>query len=113
MNKLSPNSQPTPRRGHSLVRIGSLVYLFGGDASGACSDDVWAFDAAQDAWIQIKPNGEVPPARYGHSAIAISTGFVIFGGKNPQQRRLLDDVWLYDCTSDTWKKLLVSQEAPS
>lgn len=50
-NKLSLNSQPSARRGHSIVRVGSLLYLFGGDASGACSDDVWAFDAAQDAWM--------------------------------------------------------------
>ncbi|KAL8880374.1 MAG: hypothetical protein Q9198_002200 [Flavoplaca austrocitrina] len=66
---------PGARAGHSVVAIGSKIYLFGGrDAEEKPIDEkgkVWVFDTDTLAWniVELTDSLGAPKARYGHGAI--------------------------------------------
>lgn len=49
----------------------------------------------------MKQNTTKPEPRYGHSACAIGSGFVLYGGKL-SDGSLSSELWLYDVVLNTW-----------
>jgi hypothetical protein len=90
---------PFARNGHSLLRdpAGKRIILFGGAAGiGREFSDTWELrlDSARCCrFNEVHPQGIVPPARWGHTAVLRDTGreMVVFGGSN--SGRVLCDVW--------------------
>lgn len=48
------------------------------------------------------PEEQKPPPRYGHSACAVSQGFVLYGGKL-QNGSLANDLWYYNVQTRQWQ----------
>lgn len=66
---------PAGREGHTMMSIGSKVYIFGGvNHAGDILDDLWSFSAysavaGQLVWQRPIPMSGAPPARWGHLAV--------------------------------------------
>jgi N-acetylneuraminic acid mutarotase len=70
---------------------------------GAMSDQI--------SWIELKPSGTPPPARYGHSIASIGGRLIVFGGSTASVA--VGDMWAYDSAADAWEPLKPSGTAPS
>jgi len=79
---------PEARTGASIVVIGTSAYLLGGsNAAGDATDTVWALSVDPDtsalgAWAPVE-GVTLPEARAGASALAVSDGLVVAGGRGP------------------------------
>ncbi|MEO7664045.1 MAG: kelch repeat-containing protein [Candidatus Limnocylindrales bacterium] len=77
---------PEARSGASLVVIGSTAYLLGGaDADGKPTDTVWALSvntetSELETWVPVE-GLKLPEPRSGASAVSVSDGLVIAGGR--------------------------------
>lgn len=63
-------------------------------------------------------SGDIPPARYGHTATVLSVGgrnsLIIFGGKGaPPNHGLLNDVHVLDIETLVWRSIVPKGEQPS
>ena len=79
------NSPPPARYFHSAAVINGKMYVFfGQDAGGSVLSDAWCLDPATKNWEQLSYGGQVPSARYLHSAATLSDGespsMAMFGG---------------------------------
>lgn len=77
---------PSGREGHTMLTIGSTVYIFGGvNHVGDILDDLWSFSAysaiaGQLVWTRPIPMSATPPARWGHVAVTDSFSALMIGG---------------------------------
>ncbi len=103
------------------------LVLFGGHDDGAVGNnsDTWAFDLGSNSWNNITPEETVnnpsaafcdfpadftlpnlaaPDRRSAQLAgfSSLNNTFAIFGGKT--DCGIIDDVWIFDASSDTWSK---------
>lgn len=67
--------------------------FFGGQlssGSGAVTNDGARYDPSLDAWLSLPPD-HVPSPRFGHAAVWVGSGLVIFGGAGPDGDDPLSD----------------------
>lgn len=109
---------PPPRDSHTWTvdGAGEVAYLFGGQGGNATPSavlgDLWAFDLASDSWRAVSPEGDVPPARFGHNAAWVDgIGLVIFAGQGGPTT-FYNDVWAYDPDANAWTALPNDGAAP-
>jgi len=57
-----------------------------------------------DKWTELKPSGDLPQARWGHSANVLGENMYVFGG-TPQAGQALNDLWGYNFQYGVWQKL--------
>ncbi|KAI1105965.1 hypothetical protein F4804DRAFT_80285 [Jackrogersella minutella] len=113
---LPAGPRPSGRYGHSLVIIGSKIYIFGGQVEGYFMNDLAAFDLNQlqmpnNRWEILSENadttgalqGKVPPARTNHSMVTFNDKMYLFGGTNGFQ--WFNDVWCFDPAVNKWSQL--------
>ena len=114
--ELHPGGDPPPARyGHAMAcepASGRLIIHDGCDASGAIFDDIWAYDPATNAWIELEPRGEAPPARDWHSMVfdSASSSVIMFGGWSGST--VLKDLWAYDPVANAWNQLSPTGASP-
>ena len=66
---------------HSVTAVGNKLYLFGGaPQNGGMLNDLWVLDTATMQWTELHPEGELPHKRCSHTAVAMGTSIVFFGG---------------------------------
>jgi N-acetylneuraminic acid mutarotase len=106
---LATGSSPTERYGAAMVydeNNGRLV-LFGGSEwnQGIFYDDTWAYNYSSNEWAELNSPAR-PPPRFnpGVAYIPDQEAILIFGGYKPPERHL-NDTWLFDVTTDTWREL--------
>jgi N-acetylneuraminic acid mutarotase len=119
-HKLSTTGRPHARWGSSMVydsASGKLI-LFGGlfgsyDGSNRLND-TWEFDPATNAWKNLAPTGDLPPARgYASMVYDSATGKVILFGGFGGSDGLLADTWAYNPRTNTWDQLHPGRTNPS
>ena len=74
---------PEERAGHSLVSMGKWMVLYGGvnPSVKARRGNVLLFDTESMKWTTPVLQGPIPPARSGHTAVALSDRrMLVFGG---------------------------------
>ena len=114
-------SSPSNRWGHSAVTLGqgSVMVLFGGgqaDSSGGLTvlDEVWLWTPAHPAvsrWKLVSYGnstfGAPPSPRYLHAASAYNPDNVMFmfGGRGSENSNIMDDLWQWSYSTQTWKSL--------
>ncbi len=112
---VTPNGgPPAAREGHSwsVDPSSAIAYLFGGRGLAGALDDLWAYDMTADAWQQLDPPGDGPPARYDHAAAWIDgLGLVVAGGRSASG--VLADLWAYDPSANAWRTLDTSGPGPA
>lgn len=119
-NLLEPEGPlPLGRMWHSFVydpgsRLFVLFGGYGGDlgSTGANLDDLWAYDPAVNRWTELRPLGEAPLARQGHTMVLdpISRDLLLFGGCDGLTG--LGDTWTYDQAANVWTRLQPSGDVP-
>jgi len=67
----------------------------------------------QNSWIDLKPKGVSPSARFGEALVYVSqTGKVfMFGGRATEQAPL-HDAWMYDPQKNRWTELTPRGDVP-
>ena len=82
---------PPPRSGHTAVRLGSDVVVFGGHVGGECTAATVALDIATLSWRTLETDGPRPRPRLGHAACAASeTEMWVIGGGDGKHKLLSD-----------------------
>ncbi|KAL0235771.1 hypothetical protein GEMRC1_002353 [Eukaryota sp. GEM-RC1] len=116
----SSTSSPPPRYGHSMVSLGSKIYLFGGVKQRRPAhffNDLWCFDTATQEWTCLSPDrtaSSKPLPRYGQSMeyIPLLEALFIFGGTASESRRLAD-AWIFSLSSMTFSQYTFSPNFPT
>lgn len=90
-------SIPTGRWGHTMVARDKSLYLYGGSSPGRAYMRLWRLDTSVRpcVWSLMKPEGDLPPPRGGHSATLVGDTLYMFGGNVINVRFML---WAL-CTS--------------
>lgn len=101
--------QPTPRAACSSCKIGICFYIFGGRLASCRMDDMYVLDLDTFTWKRIEPansSSDWPEGRsWGvMSPIANNSKILLQGGLN-SQGNTLNDFWLFDVLTLTWKRL--------
>lgn len=113
--KPRPGSTPLPPcAGHRLASCMGQVYVVGGRFKGSDSHVMEVYrmkmangDVDEIEWVRVETRGdEAPCARRGASVTVLNDGLklVVFGGES-SDRRFLNDAWILDMTSYTWKRI--------
>lgn len=76
----SAGKPPSPRHGHAIVAVGSVIYIHGGMAGEKFHSDMFSLDTESMKWDRVKAKGDVPPGTAAHSAVALGRNVYIFGG---------------------------------
>jgi len=106
--KLDTDEEIPARYGHSAVRGGMEMMVFGGkDNLGNLLDECWELDLQGNKWTKISVTGNKPPARWQHTAVWIwgeqGEEMIIFGGEDEDENPL-NDVWvLQRPPGEPWK----------
>jgi len=105
----SPASGPSPRYGCRLIYdpVNERLILFGGSEwdDDIFYDDTWTYDYSSNTWVELNPTNR-PPQRFnpGIAYIADRQAILIFGGYRTPDRHL-NDTWLFDVKTDTWREI--------
>lgn len=92
---------PGKRYGHTLAFSRPYLIVFGGNIGSKAINDCWVLNVEAKkspvAWMEIKLDQAIPPARVYHSASVCLSGIargmmVIFGGRNIDDKPL-GDTW--------------------
>lgn len=109
---------PTARQDHSLVVVGSQIFLYGGASEAGLLGSVHVLELDQsDAlrevsllWGSPSSGGIMPPARAGHSATYWNGRVVIMFGYT--QDGYSDRTWALDVDSYIWTKVRTAGTRP-
>ena len=103
---------PRAREDHTLTADpgGRAAYLFGGrEADGNALGDLWRLDLDTDSWERLRPEGDGPRPRFGHTATWVpGVGLVVWAGQRGQT--FFDDLWAFEPTSGKW--IRISSDGP-
>ncbi|XP_059050179.1 leucine-zipper-like transcriptional regulator 1 [Achroia grisella] len=66
-----PRLSPSARSGHAGLRAGAHLYIFGGEADGHCTNELWRFHFESETWEQIIQTSKWPSARVDGSALLV------------------------------------------
>ncbi|KAH8550505.1 hypothetical protein BGW37DRAFT_66887 [Umbelopsis sp. PMI_123] len=96
---------PKKRYGHTAVLWRHHIIIFGGckETQDYCND-VHVFDVQKNTWISPDIRGDLPAARYLHSAAVYDNKMFVYGGfaKNPECTYVLDELSILDLETFTW-----------
>lgn len=104
---------PAAREDHTWTvdGDGGRAYLFGGRDGDTVFSDLWAYDLATDAWVQLAPDGG-PAGRFGHEAVWVNgIGLVVFAGQ--AGTTFFNDLWAYEPQSESWRQLQAGGAPPT
>uniref|UniRef100_A0A1X7SLX7 Uncharacterized protein n=1 Tax=Amphimedon queenslandica TaxID=400682 RepID=A0A1X7SLX7_AMPQE len=76
----SKNYQPAERWGHSTVKVGDYLYMWGGRGFGVDYDVMEVYHLPTGAWDQKPTTGTPPPGTWAYSTVAIGKDIYYFGG---------------------------------
>jgi N-acetylneuraminic acid mutarotase len=106
--ELSTKQGPAPRNYSAMVYdpVGRRMILFGGvDASEAPFGDTWAYDPRTNQWVDLEPDAAPSPRGWHSMALDTETGMIVLFSGGETRDTDLDDVWLFDPSSDTWSQV--------
>ncbi|KAK8966497.1 F-box/kelch-repeat protein [Platanthera guangdongensis] len=104
---------PVARSGHSVIRAGPVLILFGGqDTKGRRLNDLHMFDLKSSTWLPLHYTGSRPSPRVDHVAALYDDRFLfVFGGKS--KSRILNDLYSLDFETMVWSKIKIKGHHPS
>ncbi|KAF8401529.1 hypothetical protein HHK36_012469 [Tetracentron sinense] len=104
---------PVARSGHTVVRAGSVLILFGGEnAKRRKLNDLHMFDLKSLMWLPLHCTGTGPSPRYNHvAALYDDRILLIFGGAS--KSRILNDLYSLDFETMIWSRIKLRGFHPS
>ena len=115
-----PSPGPSDRAFHAAASLTNAttgavdrMMLFGGlhiQSSGqpAALNDTWLFNVRTECWTAITASPH-PAARMGHAMASLgrNNSIALFGGLDPVDWTLFNDLWLFNGTTNRWDLLQV------
>lgn len=101
------------RFSHTAVTYYNNIYIFGGETfDKVLHDTILKIDLTKNTWSILETNGLAPSPRKSHTANVLNGEMYIFGGigKNDE---LLNDMYKYSFSSNTWQKVSHYGHIPS
>lgn len=71
------NKGPSPRFCHSVSLWKHYLYVFGGHNGKQGFDELWRFDLDTSFWTKLNPTGDIPTARFHHSACVYKNKLIV------------------------------------
>ncbi|XP_010243563.1 PREDICTED: acyl-CoA-binding domain-containing protein 4 [Nelumbo nucifera] len=104
---------PVARSGHTVVRAGSVLILFGGeDSKRRKLNDLHMFDLKSLMWLPLHCTGTGPSARSNHVAALYDDRILyIFGGSSKSST--LNDLYSLDFETMIWSRIKLRGFHPS
>lgn len=104
---------PVARSGHSVVRAGPRLFLFGGEGPKRRKlNDFHTFDLKSLTWLPLRCTGTRPSARSNHVATLHDDRILyIFGGTS--KSRTLNDLYSFDFETMIWSRIKIKGFHPS
>lgn len=104
---------PVGRSGHSVVRAGSALILFGGeDMKRRKLNDLHMFDLKSLTWLPLHCTGPGPSARCNHvAALYDDKLLLVFGGTS--KSKSLNDLYSLDFETMMWSRIKIRGFHPS
>jgi uncharacterized protein (TIGR03437 family) len=104
---------PSPRIDAPVAydSVSRELFLFGGlDASGD-RNDLWAYSVDNQQWTQVRPVGQAPDPRHGHTVTLdpVRRRIIVVAG---QGARFFGDAWAYDIQANVWRQLTGNSDGP-
>ena len=104
-NPQSSGAIPSPRTCTSTTMIGNKVWMHGGSSQpGHYFNDLHQLDMASLTWTKIRCEQLKPSCRDTCSLNAVSEHQLILHGGETKYRELLDDTWIFDLLSLSWRQ---------
>lgn len=106
-----PTTLPGSREYHTAVTYKNYMVVFAGFQINHVRlyfNDLLFLNLSNMEWFQIPGEGDVPPARSGHSACVIDDSMFVFGGSNEMDHthvKYFNDLHRLDLTTMKWKLL--------
>ncbi|OMJ89069.1 hypothetical protein SteCoe_8895 [Stentor coeruleus] len=97
---------PDGRYSGTMSVINTNFYLFGGKSSKQLFNDMWIFHSDLLYWESANIAGEIPSARYKHSAYAEGDAIVLWGGIDSQGFK--NDLYIFNALTNYWSQLIPS-----
>lgn len=94
---------PEGRYSGTMSVINTKFYLFGGKNSEIFFNDMWIFHTDLSYWESLTISGEVPSARYLHSAYAEGEAIILWRGSDSSE--LKNDLFIYNALTNYWSKI--------
>lgn len=93
-----------------LIIIGGHFYA--GDNKFEYLNETWVLDTDTLLWTKVNCRGDIPAARYGHSAHLVDKKIFIFGGRGTKGT-VFKDVYYLDLENWTWVSISTPSNTPS
>ncbi|KAK7245696.1 hypothetical protein RIF29_40545 [Crotalaria pallida] len=104
---------PAARSGHTVVRAGSVLILFGGeDVKRRKLNDLHMFDLKSLTWLPLHCTGTAPCARFNHVA-ALYDGKILFIFGGASKSKTLNDLYSLDFETMAWSRIKIRGFHPS
>ena len=89
--------------GHSAVKVGQHVYVFGGGDGKMTNNQLHVLDVVRGRWETPQTTGEYPGPRMGHCAGGFGTDMFVFGGY-AGGIGYVDEVFQLDVSTLQWSR---------
>ncbi|KXN83221.1 Tip elongation aberrant protein 1 [Leucoagaricus sp. SymC.cos] len=110
-------SAPGSRQGHSMVAVGTTIFMFGGWSSQGQGhfDELWAFDLktmyTQPRWELVTPSSTEKPSARSYFVLApYQNQLILFGGYRGLH---LADTWAFNTNTEKWSQFQCVGDVPS
>ncbi|MED6125456.1 hypothetical protein PIB30_068738 [Stylosanthes scabra] len=101
---------PPHRSYHSITADDRYVYIFGGCGVSGRLNDLWAFDAVDNKWVEFPSPGENCKGRGGPGLAAVRGKiWVVYGFAGME----VDDVHCFDFANKTWAQVETGGQKPT
>jgi hypothetical protein len=94
-----------------MVAYKHTLVVFGGTDGSSSFNDVHAFDTLTRTWSCPAISGELPEARFSHSAVVIANEMLVFGGTN--RGKVLNSACVLNLDRFSWIYPRLSGDVPS
>lgn len=84
---------------HSVVRVGSKIYTFGGvtgSSTNIVASDFMAYDVDSGTWEIVNPGSSMPDGRQSASLNYHDGRLLLMGGKNENEPSRMKSMWIYE-----------------
>eukprot|EP01119_Soliformovum_irregulare_P001044 TRINITY_DN10789_c0_g1_i1.p1 TRINITY_DN10789_c0_g1~~TRINITY_DN10789_c0_g1_i1.p1 ORF type:complete len:464 (+),score=54.88 TRINITY_DN10789_c0_g1_i1:65-1456(+) len=111
-------THPGPRTAHTLLAVGSTLYLFGGGIWQPKPDrwikkfnDIYHFDTKRMLWTKIRTSGEIPICSFPIS-FTVHHWIFFFGGQKITEHYITNKMYYYDTVCGMCHELIADGETP-
>jgi len=114
-SQLSPaGTLPSARERHAMVMEESngRIYMVGGFDGTQLHNDTWLYNISANSWTELFPSGGLLTTRFDHTMVIdeLNGNIYVFGGSTFTV--ILNDIWLYSISDNSWTELFPSGGPP-